>query len=428
GMTANAVSVRAMRAREALRAGYLDARAARGLAAADSDECRWTVEHLGAFVRGRLPKRQTERARAHVEACPHAAALAAELRVIHEGFPALLVPVVLAAGLVTPGFVTGGAVAALSTATTAASGGTAVASASATDHTSAGARAVDAVAQLAGRATNLAAALAVTAGLATTLSVPAPSFADSTLPAPRPSTPAMGPATPLDPAKAGPGRPTPATSRHVSGAADPTALPSRTGTIGVRGATGQEPRARDLSHGMEGAAPPVSGDTRVGVASPGSARPAATLPPSATAAQPPGASGTPAPARPPATTPQTTPTTSEAPPPSDPGPTGDVPAVSVHLVNVGESARVSVRVRAVATAGLTVRIGNLAGTGRLTVRNSSWDCAQADRATVSCSGGRGSAVLDQSGTGGVVPLVVRVSDASGRAWTETIRPSPRVDQ
>ncbi|NUO91234.1 MAG: sigma-70 family RNA polymerase sigma factor, partial [Dermatophilaceae bacterium] len=113
GMTANAVSVRAMRAREALRANYLDARAARELPGADSDDCRWTVTHLGAFVRGRLPKRQTERARAHVEGCPHAAALAAELRAIHDGFPAIVVPAVLAAGLMTPGFVTGGAAAAL---------------------------------------------------------------------------------------------------------------------------------------------------------------------------------------------------------------------------------------------------------------------------------------------------------------------------
>jgi hypothetical protein len=97
--------------------------------------------------------------------------------------------------------------------------------------------------------------------------------------------------------------------------------------------------------------------------------------------------------------------------------------VSVNLVKAGETARISVRVRTAATGGLTVRIGNEAGAGRLTVRNSSWDCVQDGRAALSCTGGRGSAVLDQSGTRGVVPLVVRVTDARGRTWTETVRPT-----
>jgi hypothetical protein len=80
-------------------------------------------------------------------------------------------------------------------------------------------------------------------------------------------------------------------------------------------------------------------------------------------------------------------------------------------------------VRTAVTAGLTVRIGNEGGVGRLSVRNSSWDCTQVARAGVSCTGGRGSAVLVQAGTRGVVPLVVRVTDARGRTWTETVRPT-----
>jgi hypothetical protein len=95
----------------------------------------------------------------------------------------------------------------------------------------------------------------------------------------------------------------------------------------------------------------------------------------------------------------------------------------VRLVKDGETARISVRVRTAVTAGLTVRISNLAGVGRLTVRNSSWDCQQVALAGVSCSGGRGSAVLDQSGAGAVVPLVVRVTDAAGRTWARTVRPA-----
>ncbi|MDN5797621.1 MAG: sigma-70 family RNA polymerase sigma factor, partial [Intrasporangium sp.] len=108
GMSANAVSARAMRARESLRAHYLDAHASRGAAAADSDECRWTIDHLGAHVRGRLPKRQDERVRKHLAQCSHATMVAAELTEINSGFRALLVPLVLLAGVSTPGFVSGG--------------------------------------------------------------------------------------------------------------------------------------------------------------------------------------------------------------------------------------------------------------------------------------------------------------------------------
>ncbi|EWT03774.1 hypothetical protein N864_18660, partial [Intrasporangium chromatireducens Q5-1] len=114
GMTANAVSASAMRAREALRAHYLDAHAARQARSADSDECRWTIDHLGAHVRGRLPKRQAERVRRHLEQCPHAATVAGELTDINAGFPALLVPLILLGGLSTPGFVSAGALAGLS--------------------------------------------------------------------------------------------------------------------------------------------------------------------------------------------------------------------------------------------------------------------------------------------------------------------------
>ena len=64
---------------------------------------RWTIERLGRLVRGRLPRRQTERAEAHVASCPHAAAVAADLREIHRGFPALVVPLVLAAGFGSTG-------------------------------------------------------------------------------------------------------------------------------------------------------------------------------------------------------------------------------------------------------------------------------------------------------------------------------------
>jgi hypothetical protein len=97
--------------------------------------------------------------------------------------------------------------------------------------------------------------------------------------------------------------------------------------------------------------------------------------------------------------------------------------VTVRLVKEGDGSRISVRVRTPVAGAITVTIGNQSGAGRLTVRNSSWTCSQVSRATVSCTGARGSAVLDQAGTGGIVPLVVRVTDASGHSWTDTIGPT-----
>ena len=95
----------------------------------------------------------------------------------------------------------------------------------------------------------------------------------------------------------------------------------------------------------------------------------------------------------------------------------------MRLVKDGDVARISVRVRTQDAGAITVVISNQSGGGRLTVRNSSWACAQVAGATVSCTGGRGSAVLDQSGTGGPESLVVRVTDGAGHVWTETLRPT-----
>ena len=70
GVSANAVSARAMRARDALRNSYLDVWVQRRVPACGAPECRWTLDHLGGFVRGRLTSRQRARAAAHLEAVP----------------------------------------------------------------------------------------------------------------------------------------------------------------------------------------------------------------------------------------------------------------------------------------------------------------------------------------------------------------------
>jgi hypothetical protein len=97
--------------------------------------------------------------------------------------------------------------------------------------------------------------------------------------------------------------------------------------------------------------------------------------------------------------------------------------MTARLVSDGDPARISVRVRSLVPGTVTVRISNESGSGRLTVRNSSWTCAQTFRSAVTCTGGRGQALLEQSGTGGPEPVVVRVTDAVGHTWTELLTPS-----
>jgi len=446
GMTANAVSVRAMRARESLRALYLDARAERGLAAADTDECRWTVTHLGALVRGRLPKRQTERAEAHVAECPHAATIAADLRVIHDGFPALIVPLALLAGLGTPGFLSLPAVVGLSGGAGAAgfagfaggaggpapgAGAPAPPAPSPSSSSSAGSG-VDAVAQVASRVTGLVAGLAVSAGVAGALALPGASLAaPSATASPVPSATASS-AAPGARAGTGAGAVPGASPRAVvtSLPISPTGLPTRTISASPipSAATRTSPSSGDVAPDP-GSTPSTVGGTPVPrggtSAESGGATPATPAPPTGTA--------TGRPTTPPATTPPAPPTTRPpSPSPTPPAPTttppapqpgGVAPTITVRLVSGRDPARISVRVRSQVGGSMTVRISNASGAGTLSVRNSSWTCAQTSTSAVRCAGERGQALLEQSGTGATQAVVVRVTDAAGDTWTETLRPT-----
>lgn len=437
GMTANAVSVRAMRARESLRALYLDARAERGLAGADDDECRWTVSHLGALVRGRLPKRQTERAEAHVATCPHAAAIAADLRVIHDGFPALVVPLVLLAGLGTPGFVSVAAVAGLSGGV-AAAGSAGIAEATAgvggvtaggvtgspaaghpapSSTSSSSGSGVDAVAQVASRVTGLVAGLAVSAGVVGALALPGASLAASTATTPSTATQLTSSAAPGAARGALPGAssrpvvtslpvsPTDVAARTLSASAVPS-VPDRSGAPSAGPVA--DPGAPSATLG---GTPVPQGETPAG--SSGTDPTSESEPTSTPPGQPATSSFT---TKPP--TPSTTPPTPTTTPAPQPG--GVAPAVTVRLVSGRDPARISVRVRSQVEGPMTVRVSNLSGTGTLTVRNSSWSCTQPAASAVRCTGAQGQALLQQSG--GVRPVVVSVTDADGGTWTETLRP------
>ena len=101
GLSANRVSVAALRARDALRAEYLDAHADRAVERAKSEECRWVLARMGRYVRGGLRSRQRARVDQHLEGCRHARVLVAELTEINRGMPALLVPLIFVGGTST---------------------------------------------------------------------------------------------------------------------------------------------------------------------------------------------------------------------------------------------------------------------------------------------------------------------------------------
>ena len=91
GMSANAVTSLAFRAREGLREAYLRAH----LADTAAERCRTTVDRLGAWVRGGLSKREQAQVDAHLDECDRCRALAAELTEINSGLRAILAPLLL---------------------------------------------------------------------------------------------------------------------------------------------------------------------------------------------------------------------------------------------------------------------------------------------------------------------------------------------
>ncbi len=91
GMSANAVSSLAFRAREGLREAYLQAH----LADTAAERCRATVERLGGWARGGLSRREKAQVDAHLSECDRCRALAAELAEINTSLRGLLAPLLL---------------------------------------------------------------------------------------------------------------------------------------------------------------------------------------------------------------------------------------------------------------------------------------------------------------------------------------------
>lgn len=91
GMSANSVSALAYRAREGLRQAFLSQHATDP----DDVDCAWTRDHLGAYVRGGLSRRDGSRVDDHLASCRACAAVYLELTEVNSGLAGLLAPLLL---------------------------------------------------------------------------------------------------------------------------------------------------------------------------------------------------------------------------------------------------------------------------------------------------------------------------------------------
>lgn len=189
GLSPNGVSALLYRAKEALRAGYLQ----QHLTHAPSDTCRSVNPLLGGYVRASLSKRETTKIDEHLSTCATCSALVLELHDVAHGMKTVIAPLVLGAGglaLVGAGAPIGGLVVAAKAGAGAAAGGahsaSAMSAASSGSFSGAVSSAVSttagAVASAAAAATGgsvAAGALAVAAvGLVAALQITAPPEAD----------------------------------------------------------------------------------------------------------------------------------------------------------------------------------------------------------------------------------------------------------
>ena len=97
GMSANSTAALAYRAREGLRQAWIRAH----LQHADEPDCRWTIDRLGTYTRGRLRARDTARLEAHLDECARCTIVAAEAREVGSRLALVLLPLAAGVGAAT---------------------------------------------------------------------------------------------------------------------------------------------------------------------------------------------------------------------------------------------------------------------------------------------------------------------------------------
>ena len=93
GMSANSVSALAYRAREGLRQAFLTMH----LSDISETDCRWVNEHLGAFVRKGLSKRDATKVQTHLDGCRRCTAMYLELADVNSNLAGIIGPLLLGA-------------------------------------------------------------------------------------------------------------------------------------------------------------------------------------------------------------------------------------------------------------------------------------------------------------------------------------------
>ena len=93
GMSANSTAALAYRAREGLRQAWIRAH----LKHATEPDCRWAIDRLGTYTRGKLRARDTAKLEAHLDECARCTIVAAEAREVGSRLALVLLP--LAAGI-----------------------------------------------------------------------------------------------------------------------------------------------------------------------------------------------------------------------------------------------------------------------------------------------------------------------------------------
>lgn len=91
GMSPNSVSALAYRAREGLRQAFLNSHAEEF----DDAACRWTHDHLGAYVRQGVSKRDAAKVEKHIDECRQCMAIYLELTEVNSNLGAMLAPLLL---------------------------------------------------------------------------------------------------------------------------------------------------------------------------------------------------------------------------------------------------------------------------------------------------------------------------------------------
>ena len=93
GMSANSVSALAYRAREGLRQAFLTMH----ISDLTDTECRWVNEHLGAYIRKGLSKRDAGKVQAHLDDCRRCTAMYLELTEVNSNLAGIIAPLLLGA-------------------------------------------------------------------------------------------------------------------------------------------------------------------------------------------------------------------------------------------------------------------------------------------------------------------------------------------